>query len=70
LLKEIALKRGLVIIGVLVALMGAVFFLQGIGILPGELMHNVPMWAVIGAIMVVVGAALAVWARRPTPPAQ
>lgn len=53
----------LVVAGVLVVL-GAVFALQGIGVLGGSAMTGSPTWAVIGPIMVVIGVALGWWALR------
>lgn len=41
---------------VLIVLAGAVFFLQGINVLPGSYMTGDPQWAVNGGIMIVVGA--------------
>lgn len=58
------------VLGVLVALAGAVFALQGIGLLPGSTMSGDPKWAVIGAVMVVIGVAAVVLGlrkRRPIP---
>ena len=51
--------RGIMVgIGVLLFLPGAVFFLQGVNVLPGSSMTGQSFWAVVGAILVVVGAAL------------
>lgn len=58
------MNRGLTIIGVIIALTGGVFTLQGIGILPGSVMSNDPTWAVIGSIMIIAGGGLAIWDRR------
>ena len=44
----------------LLALVGSVFALQGVGVLPGSVMTNDPKWAVIGTLMV-MGAALLAW---------
>jgi hypothetical protein len=46
------------VLGVLVALMGAVFAGQGLGYIPGSVMTNDPKWFWIGSAMVVVGLAL------------
>ncbi len=55
------------VIGVLLALMGAVFFLQGIGILLGSSMTNQSQWALIGGLCVIVGVGLLVINnRRPS----
>jgi hypothetical protein len=53
--------------GILIALIGGVFFLQGIGVLPGSVMTNDPFWAVVGAILVVVAAALIFFSTRSNP---
>lgn len=52
--------------GALAVLMGAVWFLQGINILPGSFMTGQPRWAVYGAITVVLGVLLLVRANRPS----
>ena len=49
--------RGLVLVGLMV-LMGGVWLLQGIGVLPGSFMTGQPFWAVMGAIFLTVGALL------------
>ena len=41
-----------------VIVVGAIWFLQGIGLLPGSFMSGDPTWAYIGGAMVLVGAAL------------
>jgi hypothetical protein len=45
----------LLVVGGLIILMGGVWLLQGIGILPGSFMTGQPFWAVTGAIFVAVG---------------
>lgn len=52
------------IVGVLLVLMGGVWILQGINVLPGSFMTGQTKWAVIGAITAVIGIALVVLARR------
>ena len=53
-------------IGVLVALMGAVFAGQGLGYIPGSFMSHDLKWFWIGGVMVVAGLALgAAGVRRP-----
>jgi len=42
-------------IGVLMILLGGVWVAQGINILPGSFMTGDPKWAVIGAVLVVIG---------------
>ncbi len=48
----------LLAIGGLMALVGAVWLLQGVGILPGSFMTGQAFWAVVGAVMIVVGGSL------------
>jgi len=64
------MKIVLNIIGVLLALMGAVWFLQGINVLPGSFMTGQTQWAIYGVITVIIGVALLVYAnrRRASPP--
>ena len=52
--------------GVILVLMGAIWFLQGINILPGSFMTGQIQWAVYGGIAVVVGVLLVARARRRT----
>jgi hypothetical protein len=52
------------VIGLLAVLAGAVWTLQGVGILPGSFMSSNPTWVVIGLVTVVVGIGLVAWSRR------
>ena len=52
------------IIGILLILVGGIFFLQGVNVLPGSSMTGDPQWAINGGIMIVAGIGLLVWARR------
>jgi hypothetical protein len=45
----------LLIAGGLMILMGGVWLLQGIGILPGSFMTGQVFWAVMGAVLLAVG---------------
>jgi hypothetical protein len=45
----------LLIVGGLMILMGGIWLLQGIGILPGSFMTGQMIWAVIGAAFLAVG---------------
>ena len=47
--------RALSVVGTVVAIVGAVFTLQGFGILGGSFMSGSGVWALIGLIMVVAG---------------
>jgi len=58
------MKWVLNIVGVLLSLMGAVWFLQGINVLPGSFMTGQTQWAIYGAIAVLVGIGLLVFANR------
>lgn len=52
------------IVGALAILAGAIWTLQGVGILPGSFMSSNPTWVVIGLITAVIGLGLIVWTRR------
>jgi hypothetical protein len=60
-------RTGLVVVGVLVLLAGAIFAGQGLGFIPGSFMTGDIHWFWIGSGMVVVGLALGGVAlfRRP-----
>lgn len=58
------------IVAVLLILVGIVWFLQGINVLPGSFMTGQSQWAVYGAAAIVVGVGLlvlAIWKRTSTP---
>jgi hypothetical protein len=57
-------KRVLNIVGVLLALTGLVWILQGIGLLPGSFMSGQSQWAVIGIVVVAIGGGLLVYNNR------
>ncbi|MDQ2850088.1 MAG: hypothetical protein M3Y49_05020 [Actinomycetota bacterium] len=48
-----------VVVGVIVALLGLLFTLQGVGVMKGSSMSNTTFWAVAGPIIIIVGIALA-----------
>ena len=52
------------VLAVLLILMGSVWFLQGVNILPGSFMTGDIRWAIYGAVAVVAGIGLAVAANR------
>jgi hypothetical protein len=57
--------RGRLTAGILVGLVGLVWIGQGLGIIRNQsFMVDDLRWSAIGAVMVVVGAALAISARR------
>ena len=51
-------------LGVILILIGGVWILQGINVLPGSFMTGQMQWAMYGAIAVVVGVVLLVASRR------
>ncbi|MCV7178033.1 hypothetical protein [Mycolicibacterium sphagni] len=53
------------VLGVLAALFGSLFTLQGFGVVQGSPMSNTTTWSVLGPIIALVGLGLAVWAWRP-----
>jgi hypothetical protein len=55
---EVRMRYVLLILGGLIALVGIVWFLQGIGILPGSFMTGQAFWAVMGVVFLAVGGAL------------
>jgi hypothetical protein len=48
----------LLILGGLIILMGGVWLLQGVGIVPGSFMTGQVFWAVMGAVFMAVGGLL------------
>ena len=58
------MRIALNVVGVLCLLMGCVWFLQGINILPGSFMTGQTKWAIYGGLMVVVGLGLLISANR------
>ena len=58
------MKVGLVVVGVLILLAGAVFAGQGLGYIPGSYMTGNIKWFWIGSGMVVVGVVLGVVGLR------
>ena len=58
------MKIILLIVAGLLIVVGAVWALQGLGVLGGSAMSGKSMWAVIGPILVVVGIVVGVIALR------
>jgi hypothetical protein len=54
----------LTIVGVLAILLGCVWILQGVNILPGSFMTGDLKWAIFGAILAAAGIAGVIWGRR------
>ncbi|HET7311164.1 MAG TPA: hypothetical protein VFJ17_07550 [Mycobacteriales bacterium] len=57
-------KRALAVVGLVVAIVGAVFTLQGVGVLGGSFMSGSATWAVIGVAMVGLGITAYGYATR------
>ncbi|HEV7581510.1 MAG TPA: hypothetical protein VGO77_14060 [Mycobacterium sp.] len=51
-------------IGLLVALFGLIWALQGFGVLGGSPMSNTTTWSIIGPITVAIGIVIAVFSWR------
>jgi uncharacterized membrane protein YidH (DUF202 family) len=60
----------LIVVGVLLMVFGAVWFFQGINVLPGSFMTGQTQWAVYGGIAFVVGVFVIYLARRMPRPSQ
>ena len=58
------MRIALNVVGTLCVLMGGVWFLQGMNVLPGSFMTGQTKWAVYGGILLLVGAAVLVSAHR------
>ena len=54
------MRYALVIVGGLMVLVGGVWLLQGVGILPGSFMTGQSFWAIMGAILLAIGGLLVV----------
>ena len=53
------MRIALTIVGALLDLVGTVWFLQGINVLPGSFMTGQTFWAVMGAVFLATGGLLA-----------
>jgi len=49
----------LVVVGVVIAIAGAVWALQGFGLIGGSFMSGTTLWAVIGPVVALAGLAIA-----------
>lgn len=61
------MRRGFVVsfaVGLIVALFGLIWALQGFGVLGGSPMSNTTTWSVIGPITVLIGIVIAVFSWR------
>lgn len=53
-----------VVIGIVVALFGLLFALQGFGVVGGSPMSNTTTWSILGPIIALIGVAIALSAGR------
>jgi hypothetical protein len=58
------MRIALVVVGIVVALFGLLFTLQGLGAVQGSPMSNTTTWTVLGPIIALAGIAVAVIALR------
>lgn len=66
--RVIYMRRNIMIGGALVlALVGVIFLLQGINVLPGSFMTGQPFWAVVGLLCLLAGSGLYLLAVRRSP---
>lgn len=56
-------RRISTLLAVLLGLTGLVWIGQGVGLLPGSFMTGEPIWAVVGAVLVVASGVL-LWSGR------
>jgi hypothetical protein len=58
------MRVAIAVLGILVALFGLLFTLQGFGAVGGSPMSNTTTWSILGPVIAVIGVALAVGAWR------
>ena len=58
------MRIALNVLGLLCLLMGCVWVLQGINILPGSFMTGQTKWAIYGGLLAIAGIGLLIWANR------
>jgi hypothetical protein len=56
--------RARIVVGVLAIAVGVVWFFQGIDVIKGSFMTGEIIWSVIGVVVILIGGALIVGARR------
>jgi hypothetical protein len=59
-----AMRIAMIVLGLLVALFGIIWALQGFGVLGGSPMSNTTTWSIIGPITALIGIGLAIGASR------
>jgi hypothetical protein len=60
------MRIAVVVIGVVVALFGLLFTLQGVGAVGGSPMSNTTTWTVLGPVIAIAGLVMAALAWRRT----
>jgi hypothetical protein len=58
------MKTLLRVVSIMLILAGAVWFLQGVDLLPGSFMTGQIRWAIYGALTMIVGIGLYIFGRR------
>jgi len=60
------MRNAMTVLGVVMALFGVLFTLQGVGKVQGSFMSNTTTWTVLGPIIAVLGIGIAIagWRRR------
>ncbi|MCV7221493.1 hypothetical protein [Mycolicibacterium elephantis] len=58
------MRIAIAVLGVIVALFGLLFALQGFGVVGGSPMSNTTTWSILGPLIALVGIALTVGALR------
>ncbi|OGF57343.1 MAG: hypothetical protein A2Z21_02345 [Candidatus Fraserbacteria bacterium RBG_16_55_9] len=53
-----------VVLGILLALLGIIWILQGVNVLGGSFMSGQPFWAAMGTVALVVGVSLVLLGKR------
>jgi hypothetical protein len=62
--KKCLMKIALLIVAAVLILLGALWALQGIGVIGGSAMSGNSMWAIIGPILVIIGIGVGLVALR------
>ena len=58
------MRIALIVVGVLCLLVGCIWILQGINVLPGSFMSGHTKWSLYGGLVMIVGIALLVRRRK------
>jgi len=62
--EGVAMRIFRTILGILLVIIGGIWVLQGINILPGSFMTGNIQWAIYGGIAVVIGIVVIAWAQK------